>query len=114
MRLAPIAARVPTLEDNPPLLQNVEARRHLGKGARCIAQASWGTHEARPSAQRWRGRYPLGQEHRCWAEERGYDGGGKKVKGTKRHLLVETEGLVLKAKVHSAKVMDFERGSRLS
>jgi putative transposase len=45
--------------------------------------------------------------------ERGYDR-GKKVKGRKRHLLVDTEGLVLKAKVHSAKVMDFERGSRRS
>jgi putative transposase len=40
-------------------------------------------------------------------EERGYDG-GKKVKGRKRHLLVDTEGFVLKAKVHSAKVMDYE------
>jgi putative transposase len=40
-------------------------------------------------------------------EERGYDG-AKKVKGRKRHLLVDTEGLVLKAKVHSAKVMDYE------
>ena len=40
-------------------------------------------------------------------EERGYDG-GKKIKGRKRHLLVDTEGLVLKAKVHSAKVMDHE------
>jgi putative transposase len=40
-------------------------------------------------------------------EERGYDE-GKKVKGRKRHLLVDTEGLVLKAKVHSAKVMDYE------
>jgi putative transposase len=40
-------------------------------------------------------------------EQRGYDG-GKKVKGRKRHLLVDTEGLVLKAKIHSAKVMDYE------
>src|ERR671915_2292077 len=40
-------------------------------------------------------------------EERGYDG-GKKVKGRKRHLLVDTEGFVLKAKVHSAKVIDYE------
>jgi putative transposase len=40
-------------------------------------------------------------------EERGYDG-GKKVKGRKRHLLVDTEGFVLKAKVHSAKVMDWD------
>jgi putative transposase len=39
--------------------------------------------------------------------ERGYDG-GKKVKGRKRHLLVDTQGLVLKVKVHSAKVMDWD------
>jgi len=38
-------------------------------------------------------------------EARGNDG-GKKVRGRKRHLLVDTEGLVLKAKVHSAKVLD--------
>jgi putative transposase len=38
-------------------------------------------------------------------EQRGYDG-GKKVRGRKRHLLVDTEGFVLKAKVHSAKVPD--------
>jgi putative transposase len=40
-------------------------------------------------------------------EERGYDG-GKKIRGRKRHLLVDTEGFVLKAKVHSAKVLDHE------
>jgi putative transposase len=38
-------------------------------------------------------------------KERGYDG-AKKVKGRKRHLLVDTQGLVLMAKVHSAKVTD--------
>jgi putative transposase len=41
-------------------------------------------------------------------DSRGSDG-GKKVRGRKRHLLVDTEGLVLKAKVHSAKVPDQER-----
>jgi putative transposase len=41
-------------------------------------------------------------------EQRGYELGGKKVKGRKRHLLVDTEGLVLKAWVHSAKIMDYE------
>jgi putative transposase len=41
--------------------------------------------------------------------QRGYELGAKKVKGRKRHLLVDTEGLVLKAKVHSAKVLDQER-----
>ncbi len=38
-------------------------------------------------------------------EQRGYDG-GKKVRGRKRQLLVDTEDLVLKAKVHSVKVPD--------
>jgi putative transposase len=37
--------------------------------------------------------------------ERGYDG-AKKVKGRKRHILVDTQGLVLRARVHSAKVVD--------
>jgi len=40
-------------------------------------------------------------------EECGYDG-GKKTKGRKRHLLVDTEGFVLKVKRHSAKVMDWD------
>jgi putative transposase len=37
--------------------------------------------------------------------ERGFDP-AKKVEGRKRHLLVDTEGLVLKAKVHRANVPD--------
>jgi putative transposase len=44
-------------------------------------------------------------------EQRGYDG-NKKVRGRKRHLLVDTEDLVLKAKVHSAKVSE-QDGLRL-
>ena len=38
-------------------------------------------------------------------QERGFDP-AKKVEGSKRHLLVDTEGLVLKAKVHSARIPD--------
>src|SRR3712207_1468617 len=38
-------------------------------------------------------------------ERRGYDP-GKKVKGRKRHLLVDTQGLVMRAKVHAASVFD--------
>jgi putative transposase len=38
-------------------------------------------------------------------EERGYDG-AKKVKGRRRHLLVDTQGLVLEARVHNANVTD--------
>jgi putative transposase len=46
-------------------------------------------------------------------EARGYELGGKKIRGRKRHLLVNTEGLVLKARVHSAKVPDQEDGIKL-
>jgi putative transposase len=45
-------------------------------------------------------------------EARGYDG-AKKVRGRKRHVLVDAEGLLLKVKVlHSAKVPD-QDGLRL-
>jgi putative transposase len=40
-------------------------------------------------------------------KERGYDG-AKKVKGRKRHLLVDTQGLVIEARVHSAQIQDRE------
>jgi putative transposase len=40
-------------------------------------------------------------------KERGYDG-AKKIKGRKRHLLVDTQGLVLEARVHSAEIQDRE------
>jgi putative transposase len=43
-------------------------------------------------------------------EERGYDG-AKKISGRKRHMLVDTQGLVLKTKVHSAALHD--RAGRL-
>jgi putative transposase len=58
-----------------------------------------------PAAQRGHRRLPVGQDHRGWWRTEGFDG-GKKVRGRKRHLLVDTEGLVLKAKVHSAKVSE--------
>jgi putative transposase len=38
-------------------------------------------------------------------EQRGYDG-GKQIRGRKRHILLDTEGFLLKAKVHAASIMD--------
>ncbi len=34
------------------------------------------------------------------------DDAGKKIVGRKRHLLVDTDGLILKVRVHAAKVQD--------
>jgi transposase len=42
----------------------------------------------------------------------GYDG-GKKISGRKRHLLVDTLGLLLKAKVHAADILDNQGGKIL-
>jgi len=40
-------------------------------------------------------------------EQRGYDG-GKKLKGRKRHLMVDTQGFVLEARLHGAQIQDRE------
>jgi putative transposase len=45
-------------------------------------------------------------------EQRGFDD-GKKVRGRKRHILVDTEGLVVEARLHSAKVPDQDGVRRL-
>jgi len=45
-------------------------------------------------------------------QQRGFDG-GKKVRGRKRHLLVDTEGPVVEVRVHSAKVPDQDGIRRL-
>jgi putative transposase len=44
--------------------------------------------------------------------ERGYDG-AKRIAGRKRHILVDTNGLVLAARVHGADLPDREGGRRL-
>jgi putative transposase len=79
----------------------------LGKSARRFARAGEGAPQEKPSAQCELVDSQSVKTTSVGGEERGYDG-GKKVKGRKRHLLVDTEGFVLKAKVMSAKVMDYE------
>jgi hypothetical protein len=85
----------------------VAHHRHLGEAAPGAPREGTDPPWARPTtAQRWHLREPERQEHRGrWGAARGYDG-GKKIKGRKRHLLVDTQGLVLKVKLHAASVMD--------
>jgi putative transposase len=49
---------------------------------------------------------------RVGGPERGYDG-AKRLAGRKRHILVDTNGLVLAAKVHSADLPDRDGGRRV-
>ena len=58
-----------------------------------------------PPAQRWHYRQPEREDHRG-GRRRARLRPGQKVKGRKRHLLVDPQGLVLKAKVHAASVFD--------
>jgi transposase len=105
--LAVAAEGLPTLEDRLRLVQEVAYRWDLGapehRAARAAAVATtW----QEPEPQRRHRRFPVGQDYGSGRpRERGFDP-AKKVEGRKRHLLVDTEGLVLKAKVHSANVPD--------
>jgi putative transposase len=105
--MAPATPRLPQVTNRLVVLQDMAYRRYLGAPQSGPPRTPASALEARSAAQRGRGGFPVGEEYRAGREERGFDG-GKKVKGRKRHLLVDTEGFVLKAKVHSAKVMDYE------
>ena len=59
-------------------------------------------------ARRWRSstRRPRGRSKRgSWLDPSGYDA-GKKIKGRKRHILVDTLGLLLNVVVHPADIQD--------
>jgi Transposase DDE domain len=83
-------------------------RRHLREDQPSYPRTSGGSLEQRSPTQRGRGEFPVSQDHRSgrrtarlrWKQE----GQGH----SNRHILVDTQGLVLKAKIHSAKVRDYE------
>jgi putative transposase len=82
--MAPAAARVPALEDHPPLLlQDLEARRYLGEDARRPTQARAGAHENRdPESSAGVVDTQSLKTTGVGGGGRGYDG-AKKVKGRK-------------------------------
>jgi hypothetical protein len=52
------------------------------------------------------------RKRRANIDPHGYDA-GKKIKGKKRHILVDTQGLLLHAIVHAADIQDRDGGAIL-
>jgi transposase len=106
------ATGVPALEDRLPSVPSLAHRRYLGAAQRCAARGLAGAVGQEPQAQRRDSGLSVGQDHRgrrqrAWLRPR-QEGG----RHSKRHLLVDTGGLVLEARVHSARVPD-QDGIRL-
>ena len=101
------------MEDRLRLVQEVVAHRwYLGAPQRQVARATtvpaWqGSENPSPGIVDSQSAKTTG----VGGNERGFDP-AKKVEGRKRHLLVDTQGLVLEVRLHSAKVPD-EDGIRL-
>src|SRR5215218_6188619 len=106
--MAIASSRLPALAQRLSLLQGVPLGWHLGETSRRSARASEGSPQEESPAQHRDSRRPVAQEYRRgWSRarlRRRQESEGQ----SKRHLLVDTEGFVLKAKVHSAKLMAYE------
>ena len=74
-----------------------------------------GSRDARSKPDRRDHRQPERQERRKRGrriDPSGYDA-GKKINGKKRHILVDTQGLVMQAIIHAADVQDRDGGALL-
>src|ERR1039458_361954 len=108
--LADAAARPAALGHGALLLPLLPAPRHLARYPRPPARAG--------PRGRWQGEAPRRPHHRFASGEdggkrgsRGYDA-GKKVSGRKRHIVVDTLGLIIAIIVHAASLQDHD-GARL-
>ena len=85
----------------------------MGRGSVCIPRCAnrcaspW----APADPQRGHHRQSIGEDH-AKRGARGFDG-GKKIKGRKRHLLVDTLGLILHLLVHEANIQEYRGGKLL-
>lgn len=109
--MATTAERFSTVEDCLWPFQSLEQKRSLGGGTGSIEQS--------PSKKKQRQSDPSygiidsqSTKTQYGSEERGIDG-GKKVKGRKRHIVVDTLGNLLHVQVHAANIHDTIAGGEV-
>jgi hypothetical protein len=103
--VADAAEGLPAVEDYVPLLQEVAHRRDFGGDEPGAAAAVEAGARTRPRAKRRDSGLPVGKDDRGWRRAEGLRR-RQEGEGRKRHVLVDTEGLLVEARVHSAKVPD--------
>ncbi len=102
--MANAAARLWALAHRPSLLPALAPRWHLATYSRCPPPTSTRARRSKTHAFSGDHRQPISQKRRKRGA-RGYDA-GKKIKGRKRHLVVDTLGLLLAVVVHAANIQD--------
>src|ERR1700716_4457702 len=99
--------------DGARLLRPVELGRHTRSHPSCALCAVSRAGRARGQPHCRDHRQPKRQERRkrgAAIDPPGYDA-GKKIKGKKRHILVDTQGLLMHAIVHAADIQDRDGGA---
>src|SRR5689334_17907038 len=109
--MARLTARFSALVDGVDLFPHVAQQRHLGAHPYDAPREDPSETGTRADTQCRHHRQPIG-ENEPKRGLRGYDG-GKKVNGRKRHLLVDTTGLLLQVLVHAANLQDHDGGKLL-
>ncbi len=107
VRLEATSPRFLAVADGLPLLQSLAHRWHVGAHPLYLAGANPFAGRSPSEPERGYFRQPVGEDHRKKGGAR-IRRSQKKVNGRKRHLLVDTGGLVMKAKVHPADLADRE------
>lgn len=102
--LAHATPRVSPLGNGSLLLPTISTRWHVANDSRQAPPEGPFESGTQAYAQRRGHRQPVGQDRRKRGD-RGYDA-GKKISGRKRHILVDTFGLILTVVVHGADVQD--------
>ena len=104
MLLADVAGKFSTLGDGPLLLPGIPAQWSLAENSRRTSRGCPPAGWAGTDAKRGNHRQPKCENHRKRGLQ-GYDA-GKKILGRKRHIIVDTMGLIIGLAVHAADEQD--------